>query len=120
MTIRLTYAKRMVIFNICTSLCGTNFYNIRDVARLLGKFSSSLVALKMERLHYRSLERAIIENFTEEILIKLGTRWSKKIRGQFSTTDKKIHINILELETSLFGMKSFYKKATGQHILIHI
>ena len=62
MTIRLTYAKKMVIFNMCTSLCSTNSCSIRDVAQLLGKFSSSLIAVKMGRLHYRSLERTKVKN----------------------------------------------------------
>ena len=30
MTIRLTYAKKMVVFNMCTSLCGTHLFTIRD------------------------------------------------------------------------------------------
>ena len=62
MTIKLTYAKKMVIFNMCTSLCSTNSCSIRDVAQLLGRFSSSLIAVKMGRLHYRSLERAKVKH----------------------------------------------------------
>ena len=62
MTIRLTYAKKIVIFYMCTSLCSTNSCSIRDVAKLLGKLSSSFIAVKMGRLHYRSLERAKVKN----------------------------------------------------------
>ena len=51
MTIRLTYAKKMVIFNMYTSLCSTNLCSIRDVGRLLGKIYSSLIAVKMEKFH---------------------------------------------------------------------
>ena len=61
MTIRLTYAKKIVIFNMCTSLCSTNICSTRDVAKLLGKFSGSLITVKMRRLHYRSLERANVK-----------------------------------------------------------
>ena len=57
MTIRVTYAKKMVIFKMCTSLCSTNSCSIRDVAKLLGKLSSSIIVVKMGRLHYTSLER---------------------------------------------------------------
>ena len=46
MTIRLTYAKKIVIFNMCTSLCSTNSCSIRDVAKLLGTFSIALVLCK--------------------------------------------------------------------------
>ena len=45
---------------------------------------------------------------------------SEKCGGQFSTAEKKLHINILELKTVFFRMKSFYKEASNQHILIHI
>ena len=72
-TIRLTYAKKMVIFNMCTSLCSTNSCAIRDVAQLLGKFSSSIIAVKMGRLHYRSLEKAKVKNL-------------KAARGNFDKT----------------------------------
>ena len=44
----------------------------------------------------------------------------QKCRGPFSTTEKEIHINILELKTALFGMKSFYKETTEQYILFNI
>ena len=57
MTIRVTYAKKMVIFKMCTSLCCTNSCSIRDVAKLLGKLSSSIIVVKMGRLHYTSLEK---------------------------------------------------------------
>ena len=73
MTIRLTYAKKIVIFNMCTSLCGTNLCTIKDVAKLLGKFSSSLIDVKIERLHYISPERAKVENL-------------KAYRGNFGKT----------------------------------
>ena len=45
---------------------------------------------------------------------------SETCGGHFSTTEKELHKNILELKAALFGMKSFYKEATNQHILIHI
>ena len=49
-----------------------------------------------------------------------GSCNSETCRGQFSTTEKELHTNILELKAALFGMKSFYKKASHQHVLIHI
>ena len=72
-TIRLTYAIKMVIFNMCASLCSTNLCSIRHFAKLLGKFSSSPIAVKMGSLHYRFLERAKVKklNLPEVILIKL-------------------------------------------------
>ena len=73
MTIRFTHAKKMVIFNMCKSLCSTNSCSIRDVAKLLGKLSSSLIAVKMVILHYRFLERAKVKNL-------------KAYRGNFDKT----------------------------------
>ena len=43
MTIILSHAKKMVIFNMCTSFCCTNSCFIRDVSVLLEKFSSTLI-----------------------------------------------------------------------------
>ena len=45
---------------------------------------------------------------------------SETCGGQLSTTERELHINIVELKAALFGLKSFYKKASNQHILIHI
>ena len=47
----------MVISNMCTLLCGTILCTIRDAGNLLGKFSSSLIDVKIGQLHYRSLEK---------------------------------------------------------------
>ena len=67
MTIRLTNANNIVIFNLCTSLWSTRSWStnscpIRDVAKLLGKFSGSLIDVKMGALHYGSRERAKVKN----------------------------------------------------------
>ena len=56
MTIRLTYANNIVIFNLCTLLWSTTSWStnscpIKDVAKLLGKFSGSLIDVKMGALH---------------------------------------------------------------------
>ena len=53
-------------------------------------------------------------------MIKLGTRQEQKIGGQFSATEKKLHINALKLKTSLIGMKSLYKRQLANIFFIHI
>ena len=45
---------------------------------------------------------------------------SEKCGGQFSTNEKELHTNVLELKAALFGMKPFYSEASDQHILIQI
>ena len=45
---------------------------------------------------------------------------SETCGGQLSTTERKLHINILELKAALFGLESFCKEASNQHILIYI
>ena len=86
----------MVMFNMCTSSCSTNSYSVRDAAKLLGKFSSSLIVVKMGRLHCRSLERAKVKNV-------------KACRGSFSKTmvlDLQSKLDILWWRDSIINSHS--------------
>ena len=57
MTIRLTAVKISKLISFCNEVLSSASLTIRTVAKLLGKISSSLIAVRFGRLHYRNLER---------------------------------------------------------------
>ena len=57
MKITLTPSKISSIKNLCAETLQSQCLTIKKVATLLGKFSSSLPAVKYGRLHYRDIER---------------------------------------------------------------
>ena len=56
MTVSLTPAKKQKILPLCVKLLTTEQAPIRQVAQLLGTFSSSFIAVPFGKLYYRSLE----------------------------------------------------------------
>ena len=56
MTIQLTQVKKRTIAEMCSRFL-TQPVTIRDVARLIGKFTSSCLGVKFGPLHYRYLDR---------------------------------------------------------------
>jgi len=61
MTVKLTDKKKEKILALCDSVLNNNTPHIRVVAKLLGYFSYSFLAVKYSKLHYRCLERDKIE-----------------------------------------------------------
>ena len=57
MTVTLPMHKKQRIIDLCQAMLGETWVCIRSVAKLLGIFSSSFVAVPEGKLHYRSLER---------------------------------------------------------------
>ena len=57
MTISLTEAKKFSLYELCNDIIGKSRVTIREIAKILGKFSSSFVAVPFGRLHFRALER---------------------------------------------------------------
>ena len=57
MTISLSKEKKSCIKGLCLELLADDNPQIRKVARLLGKFTSSFPAVQYGPLHYRALER---------------------------------------------------------------
>ena len=57
MTISLTQKKKASTKQECYEVLQEEFLIIRKIARLLGKFASSLLAVRFGPLYYRSLER---------------------------------------------------------------
>jgi len=57
MTISLTLKKKEKLKELCISILSKSKLLIRDVARLLGNFSASFIAVTYGKLHYRDLER---------------------------------------------------------------
>ena len=56
MTVSLTTAKKQKILLLCVKLLTTEQAPIRQVAQLLGTFSSSFIAVPFGKLYYRSLQ----------------------------------------------------------------
>ena len=76
MTIQLTYSKMIKTVSFCNNILISTYPSIRDIAILLGLFSSSFVSTPFGKLHYRDLERCTISalrmskgNFDEPILL---------------------------------------------------
>lgn len=57
MSIRITPDKVSNISELCREALASENISIREVARLLGKFASCLIAVRFGKLHYRNLER---------------------------------------------------------------
>ena len=57
MSLRLTSAKEIAISELCSKILNAHKVSIRTLAQLLGKFSSSFMAVPFGKLHYRALER---------------------------------------------------------------
>ena len=76
MSLRLTPEKESAIFELCSEVLNTDLVSIRKIAKLLGKFASSFMAVPYRKLHYRALER-------------LKTESLKTYRGNF---DKKVQL----------------------------
>ena len=57
MTVSLTHTKKEPIKEMCSLALSMNLVTIRFVAKILGKLSSSFIAVPLGKLHYRTLER---------------------------------------------------------------
>ena len=57
MTISLTYTRNRDLVGLCDFILRKYRVTIQEVAKILGKVSSSLIALLLGRLHFRVLER---------------------------------------------------------------
>ena len=94
--VSLTKEKKINIMQFCEELLKNQDLTIRRVAKLLGKISSSIIAVIMGRLHYRALEKDKIQalrlnkgNFEAKMYIsKKGrddiTWWKTNIMESFS------------------------------------
>ncbi len=58
MTVELSKEKKLRICNLCEEIINSNNSSIRDIAKLLGKFTSSFIGVPLGKLNYRYLERA--------------------------------------------------------------
>ena len=61
MTTRLTESKKQAVHDLCLTALNLRKIKIRFLAKILGKFSSSLIGAPLGKLHYRSLERTKIQ-----------------------------------------------------------
>ena len=138
MAIRLTTEKKRKIFDFCQEVLLKESFSIRLVSKLLGKFTSSFQAIKYEQLHYRHQQGIIwwknnilglfnairVRNPSFTITtIASKTGWGAVFNNtstgdQFSINETLMHINVLELKTILFGLKSLCDHICESHINI--
>ena len=97
MTVRLITEKKRKIFDLCQEVLLKESISIRFFSKLLGKFTSSVQAIKYGQRHYRDLERLKTkalkinkDNFDKKTSIdSLGKQdiiwWKNNILGSFST-----------------------------------
>ena len=57
MTVSLTHTEKEAIKEMCSLALSMNLITIRFVSKILGKLSSSFIAVPLGKLHYRTLER---------------------------------------------------------------
>ena len=57
MTVSLTHTKKEAIKEMCSLALSMNLVTIIFVGKILGKLSSSFIAVPLGKLHYRTLER---------------------------------------------------------------
>ena len=57
MTVTLTDEKKVALKTLCENTLTSGQHSIRDIARLLGKLSSSFTGVPEEKLHFRWLDR---------------------------------------------------------------
>ena len=63
--VSLSNSNKKAVQDICENTLITSKVSIRHIARVLGRFSSSFLAVTLGRLHYRALERFKTEALTE-------------------------------------------------------
>ena len=97
MTIRLTPKKVSKMIDLCNQILSSRKLTIRMVASLLGKISSSLIAVEFGRLHYRSLERCKLSalessqwNFNAKMKLDEAARldilwWRNNVKGSYKS-----------------------------------
>lgn len=75
----------------------------------------------MSSKNHFALQKFVLEIFTDASLTGWGAYCQKEsIRGFWNHSEKKNHINYLELLAAYFGLKSFAKEMSNCHILLRI
>ena len=126
MTIRLTESKKQAVHDLCLTALNLRKIKIRFLAKILGKFSSSLIGAPLGKLHYRSLERTKIqalkvhkgnyEKFTDltDSCKKELTWWKNNIFNSESPILRDNPTHTLSTDASLLGWgASFENESTG-------
>ena len=96
----LTADRKQSIKNDCHMLLGTRHPEIRDVARVLGKITSSLPGVMMGRLHYRCLDMNKTEalknargNYNKRMILSDDAKndltwWHDNVENSFNVVDR--------------------------------
>ena len=131
MTISLTTIKKQKLLSFCDELLSVQKTTIRKLAQLLGKFSSSFIAVTFGKLHYRSLERCKTNelklnkgNFDKIITISSSAKediqwWRSNIMESYSQILKPTPTLVINTDASSFGWgASFNTIKTGGYFSV--
>ncbi|XP_057294577.1 uncharacterized protein LOC130623096 [Hydractinia symbiolongicarpus] len=114
MTVALTPKKKAAIIDLCQAVTQREKITIRTLARLIGKFTSSLIGVPHGRLYYRSTERLKIESTRG-----WGASMTQTLTGgEFSSLEQEHHINVLELMAAFFGLQALCNHTANTTILL--
>ena len=111
---------------MCTRTLSSNTITIRLIAQLLGKFSSSFLAVPRGKLHYRALERYKTEslryhkgNYNRTVSLSEPARldilwWKNNITGSWAPIMRGNPVHIMTTDASTLGWGAVLRKtATG-------
>ena len=131
MTVSLTPAKIQKILSLCVTLLAREHAPIRQVAQLLGTFSSSFIAMPFGKLYYRSLERCK----TKSLVISKGhfdkimhvskeaiqdiLWWKHNIVGAYAPIVRENPSVVINTDASSFGWGHHYEKISFFSKWIH-
>lgn len=115
MTVSLTVSKKEAIKEMCSLALSMELSTIRFIAKILGKFSSSFIAVPLGKLHYRKLERHKSQalklnrgNFDKKIALTKECKsdilwWERNILSSESPIIRENPSLIIHTDASLFG-----------------
>ena len=122
MSLRLTPTKENKIVDMCTKTLSPNTITIRLIAQLLGKFSSSFLAVPRGKLHCRALERYKTEslryhkgNYNRTVSLSELARldilwWKNNITGSWAPIMRGNPVHIMTTDASTLGWGAVLKK----------
>ena len=127
MSLRLTPEKERAIQKLCTEVLAMQKVPIRTLFKILGKFSSSFMAIPFGRLHYRALERLKTEalkrnkgNLDWKISLSEEARqdimwWKNNIVGSWSPISRGNPKLEMTSDASKIGWGAVFESSTGGH-----
>ena len=124
MTVSMTTGKKQNIIDHCNKNLNNPNHSIRNIATLLGKFSSALIAVPMGKLHFKALERNKVASLRKncgnfDITIHLGQAakndilwWRDSIMPSYAPIVRENPSHVVTTDASSYGWGAVYKNET--------